>query len=120
MQHFFEKILQNCKKGIDIRNYCAIIITELQGCNTFEKEENIVVKQDLYPELCGKIREKFRTQRAFATEIGMNPTTLSKRLSGESQWGFDEVARACYALGIPMADAPNFFTPNVARLQLMA
>ena len=78
-----------------------------------------MVKQDLFPELCGKIREKFRTQRAFATEIGMNPTTLSKKLAGESQWTFDEVARACYALGIPMADAPNFFTPNVARLQQM-
>lgn len=72
---------------------------------------------DMYPELCGKIREKFRTQRAFALEIGMNPTTLSQKLSGKSQWSFDEVARACYALGIPMADAPNFFTPIVARLQ---
>lgn len=72
---------------------------------------------DMYPELCGKIREKFRTQRAFALEIGMNPTTLSQKLSGKSQWSFDEVARACCALGIPMADAPNFFTPIVARLQ---
>lgn len=78
-----------------------------------------MIKQDVYPELCGKIREKFRTQRAFANEIGMNPTTLSKKLSGESQWTYDEVARACCALGIPMADAPNFFTPNVAILQQM-
>lgn len=76
-----------------------------------------MIKQDIYPELCGKIREKFRTQGAFATEIGMNPTTLSNKLSGKSQWTFDEVARACCALGIPMSYAPNFFTPFVARLQ---
>lgn len=66
-------------------------------------------KRDLYPELCGKIREKYRTQEAFARVIGMNPSTLSSKLSGRSQWTFIEVARVCAALDISMADAPGYF-----------
>lgn len=66
-------------------------------------------KRDVYPELCGKIREKYRTQRNFARAIGMNPTTLSSKLAGKTQWSFIEVANACRALEIPMADAPRYF-----------
>lgn len=73
---------------------------------------------DLFPELCGKIREKYRTQQAFARAIGMNPSTLSRKLLGLSQWTYADVSKICEALDIPMADAPNFFNPNVARLQL--
>ncbi len=66
-------------------------------------------KRDLYPELCGKIREKFRTQGAFARAIGLNPSTLSAKLAGRSQWSFAEVANACKVLKIPMQDAPLYF-----------
>ena len=76
-----------------------------------------MIKQDLYPELCGKIREKFRTQGALAQAIGISPSTLSTKLAGKTQWSFLDVEKICNALNIPMADAPNFFTPNVARLQ---
>lgn len=74
-------------------------------------------KRDLYPLLCGKIREKYRTQRELARVIGMNPSTLSAKLAGKTQWSFNEVANTCRALDIPMAEADNFFTPDVARLQ---
>jgi hypothetical protein len=76
-----------------------------------------VERFDVYPELCGKIREKYRTQGAFARAIGMNPSTLSGKLAGKRQWTYLDVEKSCRALGIPMADAPNFFRPNVARLQ---
>lgn len=74
-------------------------------------------KLDLYPELCGKIREKYRTQGNLARVIGMNPSTLSAKLAGKTQWSFLDVAKICEALDIPMAESPNFFTPNVATLQ---
>lgn len=77
-----------------------------------------MTRKYLYPELCGKIRERFRTQEAFARVIGMNPSTLSSRLAGRSQWSYAEVVRVCSALGIPMSESWRyFFTPNVARLQ---
>jgi len=68
-----------------------------------------VEKRDLYPALCGKIREKFRTQEAFACAIGMAPSTLSRKLYGKSQWTFLEVERACRVLDISMEDAPMYF-----------
>lgn len=75
-------------------------------------------KRDLYPALCGKIREKFRTQEAFARAIGMNPSTLSGKLSGRSQWTFFEVERACRALDIHMADAPVYFNQIFLQKEL--
>ena len=75
-------------------------------------------KKDLYPELCGKIRERFRTQERLARAIGMNPSTLSGKLAGRSQWSYAEVVSVCAALGIRMEDAWRyFFTPKVATLQ---
>ena len=74
-------------------------------------------KQDIYPDLCGKIRVVFRTQGALARAIGMNPSTLSNKMAGKSQWSYSDVETICRALNIPMAEAPNFFTPDVARLQ---
>ena len=71
----------------------------------------------LYPALCGKIREKYRTQGNLAYEIGMTPSTLSAKLAGRTQWSFLDVEKICRALDIPMAEASNFFTPEVARLQ---
>ncbi len=66
-------------------------------------------KRDLYPELCGKIRAKYRTQGAFARAIGMNHSTLSSKLSGRTQWSYVEVERVCRELEISMADAPRYF-----------
>ncbi len=74
-------------------------------------------KLDVYPELCGEIRKKFRTHGALAREIGMNRTTLSNKLTGKTQWTYIDVEKICRALGISMAEAPNFFNPSVARLQ---
>lgn len=75
-------------------------------------------KLDLYPELCGKIREKFRTQGAFAKAIGMNQSTLSSKLAGKSQWSFNEVANVCYALEISMEEAPQYFHQIFLRKEL--
>lgn len=74
-------------------------------------------KHDVYPNLCGEIRKKYRTQRAFARAIGMNPSVLSRKLSGRTQWSYIDVESICRVLGISMADAPIFFTPSVAILQ---
>lgn len=62
-----------------------------------------------YAPLCNLIRQKFRTMKAFADAIGMNPSTLSAKLNGKSQWAFWEVAKTCEVLGIPLAEAPAYF-----------
>jgi len=62
-----------------------------------------------YPKLRGAIREKFGTQATFAEAINMNSTTLSKKLTGKSEWTRTEIARACDLIGIPLCDAHTYF-----------
>ena len=92
---------------------------KITSCNiaTILKGESNVGKRDLYPALCGKIREKYRTQGSFARAVGMSHSTLSAKLSGRTQWSYIDVEKICRVLDISMAEAPIFFTPDVARLQ---
>lgn len=62
-----------------------------------------------YAKLRGLIREKYRSERAFAEQITMHPSTLSAKLNGHTQWAFNEVVEVCKALGIPLTDACGYF-----------
>ena len=64
-----------------------------------------------FAKLRGLIREKFGKEENFAKAIGVSPPTLSKMLNEGRQWKGDEIAAACKALGIPLAEAYkyNFF-----------
>ena len=64
---------------------------------------------DRYAPLCNEIRKKFRTMKAFAEAVGIHPSTLSSKLNGKTSWSFGEVAKSCEVLGIPLADAPEYF-----------
>lgn len=64
-----------------------------------------------YSKLRGLIREKYGTDRAFAKAAGLLPSVVSRCLTERRQWRGEEIAAACKALGIPLADAHlyNFF-----------
>lgn len=62
-----------------------------------------------YGKLRGLIREKYGTQAAFATEIGINPTTLSSKLNGKTDWTRQEIIAGCKALEIPFENAHQYF-----------
>ena len=62
-----------------------------------------------YAKLRGSIREKFRTQGAFARAMEMHPTTLSKKLSGLVDWTRQEIERACQLLNIPTDQIHAYF-----------
>lgn len=68
-----------------------------------------MVNTEKYPKLAGQIREKYRTQQAFAAAIGMHSSTLSAKMRGRTQWAFDEVATACRLLDIPLSQAEDYF-----------
>lgn len=67
--------------------------------------------EERFAKLRGLIREKFGTERAFAKVMGMSSTCLSCCLNGRRQWRGEEIAAACKALRIPLAEAYqyNFF-----------
>ena len=64
-----------------------------------------------YPKLRGKIREKYGTQEAFSKALGTSNTTVSGKLNGRTEWDRQEIEDACKLLGIPLADAFDYFTP---------
>lgn len=63
----------------------------------------------IYPKLRGAIREKYGTQSAFATALGMNKTTLVKKLAGKVEFKIDEVQTAIELLGIPREQIGEYF-----------
>lgn len=62
-----------------------------------------------YDKLRGKIREKFKTESAFALAIAMSTRTLSLKLNGERDWRQAEIDRACELLDVKREDIPYYF-----------
>lgn len=65
-----------------------------------------------YAELRGAIRAKFGTNAAFAEAMGMNKSTLSKKLNGWSEWTRSEIERAMELLNLPWDEIPLYFLPD--------
>ena len=74
----------------------------------------VAVKFD-YSVLRGRIKEKFHTEMAFASALGISTVSLSKRLN--NQIGFDspEMHKSCELLEIPLEDAPKYFFKKQER-----
>ena len=62
-----------------------------------------------YNKLCGRIKEIFGTQKAFAVAMDMNVSTLSLKLRGKAEWIRSEIVKACELLGIPLEEAHLYF-----------
>ena len=62
-----------------------------------------------YSKLCGKIREKFGTQTAFAKAMGKSESTISQKLNNQRDWTRVEIERACELLDIPLEDVGSYF-----------
>lgn len=62
-----------------------------------------------YSKLCGRIKEIFGTQEAFAKEIQMSSTTLIKKLSNKVKFRQDEIGRSMKALKLNMKLLPIYF-----------
>lgn len=69
-----------------------------------------------YSALRGKIREQFGTERNFANAIGMNPSTLSQKLSNKLEFSQQDIMDCLKALhmGSDYIE-PYFFTLKVAK-----
>lgn len=62
-----------------------------------------------YSKLKGRIKEVFGTQYAFADAVGMDQSSVSAKLNNKSEWTRPQIIKACDVLGIPLADAPEYF-----------
>lgn len=62
-----------------------------------------------YARLRGKIREVYGAESAFADELGMNRSTLSKKLNGKNDWSRSEIEKCSELLHIPVAEVYAYF-----------
>lgn len=62
-----------------------------------------------YSKLRGKIREKYKSQEAFAFALEMSSASLSAKLNGRTEWQSDEIVKACELLGVSLAEAWEYF-----------
>ena len=56
-----------------------------------------------------KIKQKFNNFSEFADAIGMDRSTLSKKLNGKVGWTSTEIESICNILGIPMSAVGEYF-----------
>ena len=69
-----------------------------------------------YSKLCGRIREKFGTQKAFSKALGVSCATLSNKLTGIYYFTQPEIDRSRKLLDLePGTVTDYFFTRKVEK-----
>jgi transcriptional regulator with XRE-family HTH domain len=73
------------------------------------KDKTEEVRTMSYPKIRGAIREKFGKNEAFAEAMGMDKSTLSKKLNGRTEWTRPEIELAVELLTIPWDQIHIYF-----------
>ncbi len=74
-----------------------------------EKQE---IRYD-YSKLLGRIKEIYRTQAAFAEELGIGRVSVSQRLNNKLEFTQNEIAVSCRLLKIPKAEMYLYFFKEI-------
>ncbi len=62
-----------------------------------------------YNKLRGKIIEVFGAHYLFAKALGISENSLSKKLTGKTQFKQSDITKWCQLLEIPIEEAGNYF-----------
>jgi len=62
--------------------------------------------------LCEILEQRSLSIRQFATLADMNPVVVTKAVMGETQPSFQQLARICSVLKIPLADLLEYIKPD--------
>ena len=62
-----------------------------------------------YSKLCGRIREVYKTQQAFAEALGIHYSNLNLRLNNKVEWKSEEIYKACKLLNISPEETHLYF-----------
>lgn len=62
-----------------------------------------------YSKLMGKIKEKYKTQAAFAKELGMGESTLNLKLNNKTEWSQNEIIMSLSLLGVNSKCVNDYF-----------
>lgn len=71
-----------------------------------------------YAKLRGRIIEYFGRNADFAGALGIDPSSLSAKLSSKTSWKREEIEKACELLEIPIEEVYlYFFSQKVGKSQ---
>ena len=62
-----------------------------------------------YSKLMGKIKEKYKTQAAFAKELGMGESTLNLKSNNKTEWSQNEIIMSLSLLGVNSKFVNDYF-----------
>lgn len=62
-----------------------------------------------YSKLRGRIREKMKSEAAFAEAMGLSSVSMSAKLNSKVPWTDKEIKKACELLDIPSEFIPVYF-----------
>lgn len=62
-----------------------------------------------YNKLRGRIVERYRTQEAFAQEIGITKNALSRKMTGKAGISQEDITKWCELLGIEINEIGEYF-----------
>lgn len=63
----------------------------------------------VYNKLRGRIVELFGTQEKFAEAIGLSNVSVSKKMTGQTQFSQSDIVLWCDKLDIPLEEAGTYF-----------
>lgn len=62
-----------------------------------------------YSKLYGRIREVYKTQQAFADDLGIHYSNLNRRLKNKAEWNSEEIYKAYKLLNISPEEIHLYF-----------
>lgn len=62
-----------------------------------------------YAKLRGRIKEKFSTEKAFSEALGVSLISVSKKLTGKTQFGSEDIKKWCNLLDISLKEVGTYF-----------
>ena len=62
-----------------------------------------------YAKLRGRIKEKFGTERAFSEALEISLISVSKKLTGKTQFTSEDIRKWCSILDISLNDVGKYF-----------
>ena len=99
--NYFEKNKKTLQNLLTLQNQSVIMALQTQSIGG--------VKVYNYSKLLGRIKEKGFTLEALAKKIGLNVSTLSKKLNNKSEFHQDEIKKICRVIDIEMCDIGTYF-----------
>ena len=66
-----------------------------------------------YSDLFGLMKKRKVKQYELATKIGINPATLSIKISGDGEFKQGEILKVCRELEIPEAEIGKYFFAEI-------